>query len=49
MKEFNEELLELKKQQAQNKAMCKRSYNRQDEEYVFVDAMGNLFDPERIQ
>ena len=28
--------------------MCKRSYNRQDEEYVFVDAMGNLFDPERI-
>ena len=48
VKEFKEELLELKKQQAQNKAMCKRSYNRQDEEYVFVDAMGNLFDPERI-
>ena len=30
VKEFKEELLELKKQQAQNKAMCKRSYNRQD-------------------
>ena len=48
VKEFKDELLELKKQQERNKAICKGSYNKADAEYVFVDAMGNLFDPERI-
>jgi integrase len=46
--EFREELLAMKRQQEENKLLCGNSYNREDEEYVFVDALGNLFDPQRV-
>ena len=45
---FRDELLALKKQQEENRRLCGRSYYKDDEEYVFVDCMGYLFDPERV-
>lgn len=45
---FKEDLLALKDRQEENKAICGRSYNKADEDYVFVDTMGFIFDPERV-
>ncbi len=45
---FRKELLEMKERQEAYKKLCRKSYNYEDEEYVFVDAMGSLLDPERV-
>ena len=45
---FREELLAMKEQQEANRKLCGRSYYMDDEEYVFVDTMGYLYDPERV-
>ena len=45
---FRKELLEMKERQEAYKKLCGKSYNYEDEEYVFVDAMGSLHDPERV-
>lgn len=45
---FREELLAMKEQQEANRKICGRSYYKDDEEYVFVDTMGYLYDPERV-
>lgn len=45
---FREELLSLKEKQKDNKKLCGNSYNRDNEDYIFVDAMGNSFDPDYV-
>ncbi len=45
---FRDELLTMKEQQEANRKLCGRSYHKEDEEYVFVDTMGYLYDPERV-
>ena len=45
---FKNDLIALKKQQEENRRLCGNCYNKEDEEYVFVDSMGFLFDPERV-
>lgn len=42
---IREKLLEVKDQQKENKRICGNCYNKEDEGYVFVDAMGKLFNP----
>ena len=43
--EFYGILKNLKEQQAENKKLCKKSYNTEFLDYVFVDAMGNRVNP----
>ena len=43
--EFYEIFMELRTQQTENRKLCKRSYNTEYLEYVFVDAMGNRVNP----
>lgn len=45
---FKEKLLKLKEQQKHNKELCGDCYNKEFEEYVFVDAIGNLFHPNNV-
>lgn len=45
---FRDELLAMKEQQKANRKLCGRSYHKEDEEYIFVDTMGYLYDPERV-
>ncbi|SDA79263.1 Site-specific recombinase XerD [Butyrivibrio sp. INlla18] len=45
---FKQDLLEMKRKQTENRKLCGNSYYKEDEEYVFVDTMGYLFDPERV-
>ncbi len=45
---FRDDLLALKRQQEENRRICGRSYNKADEDYVFVDSLGYIFDPERV-
>ncbi len=45
---FRDDLLALKKVQTENRKICGNSYNTEDIDYVFVDSLGNLFDPERV-
>ena len=42
---IREKLLALKEQQKENKRICGNCYNREYDGYVFVDAMGNIFNP----
>ncbi len=42
---FEELLLRLKEQQAQNRKLCGRSYNNKYSEYIYVDQMGELVKP----
>lgn len=45
---MKEHLLDLKKQQERNKRLCGECYNHEYDEYIFVDALGNLFKPEYV-
>lgn len=42
---FRDRLLALKEQQKENKRVCGNCYNYKYDGYVFVDEMGNLFEP----
>ena len=41
-------LLQLKKEQKDNKILCGNSYNTDYEDYICVDKMGNLFKPDYV-
>ena len=45
---IKEDLLALKKQQSLNKKLCGREYSHENDEYVFVDAVGRLFNPDSV-
>jgi integrase len=45
---FREKLLALKEQQKENKRVCGNSYNKKYDGYVFVDALGNIFNPRNV-
>ena len=45
---FKDDLLAMKAQQEENRKLCGNSYHKEDEEYIFVDTMGFLYDPERV-
>ena len=38
----------LKEQQKENKRICGNCYNREYDGYVFVDVMGNIFNPRNL-
>lgn len=46
--DIKEELLALKEQQALNRKICGNSYIHENDEYVFVDAMGKLYKPDLV-
>lgn len=46
--DIREQLLDLRKQQERNKKLCGKSYNHEFDEYIFVDAMGNLLKPDYV-
>lgn len=46
--DIKEHLLELQERQKRNKKLCKASYNYDNEEYIFVDAIGNLYKPNYV-
>ena len=45
---IREKLLALKEQQKENKRICGNCYSREYDGYVFVDAMGNIFNPRNL-
>ena len=45
---FREKLLALKKQQKENRRICGNCYDTRYIGYVFVDAMGKIFKPNRV-
>ena len=45
---IREKLLVLKEQQKENKRICGNCYNKEFDGYVFVDAMGNIFNPRSV-
>lgn len=45
---IRDKLLALKEQQKENKRICGNCYNREYDGYVFVDAMGNIFNPRNL-
>jgi len=45
VQEFYDILMNLKEEQKENRKLCKKSYNTEFLEYVFVDAMGNRVNP----
>lgn len=45
---FKDDLMAMREQQEENRKLCGNSYHEDDEEYVFVDTMGFLYDPERV-
>lgn len=47
-KNIKEELLKLKAKQKEQKKLCKSSYSKEYEEYIFVDSLGNLFNPNYV-
>ena len=48
MGHFREKLLELKEQQKENKRVCGNCYNYDYDGYIFVDAMGTIFNPNAV-
>lgn len=46
--DIKELLLEHKKKQKRNMAICGKKYNHEFDEYIFVDSMGNLFKPDYV-
>ena len=46
--DIREKLLALKEQQKEDKRVCGDCYGKEYEGYVFVDAMGNLFNPKTL-
>lgn len=45
---IREKLLVLQEQQKENKRICGNSYSKRYDGYVFVDAMGNIFNPRSV-
>lgn len=45
---FREKLLELKEQQKENRRVCGNCYNCEYDGYIFVDAMGTIFNPNAV-
>ena len=45
---LREKLLEAKAQQKENKRICGNCYNMEYDGYVFVDVMGNIFNPRNL-
>ena len=45
---LREKLLETKAQQKENKRICGNCYNYDYDGYVFVDVMGNIFNPRNL-
>lgn len=48
VKGLREKLLERKAQQEENKRVCGSCYNKEYDGYIFVDAMGNIFNPDHV-
>ena len=48
MEPFEELLLRLKEEQAQNRKLCGRSYSKKYTEYISVDQLGQLLKPGHI-
>lgn len=46
---FRERLLALQEEQKENRKLCGRCYNKKYEDYICVDAMGNLIKPDYLQ
>lgn len=46
--DIKEQLLDLRKRQERNKRLCKASYNHEYDEYIFVDALGNIYKPDYV-
>ena len=47
-KEAREKLLALREQQKENRRVCGNCYSKKYDGYVFVDAMGNIFNPRSV-
>ena len=45
---FRERLLALQEEQKENRKLCGRCYNKKYEDYICVDAMGNLLKPDYL-
>ena len=45
---FREKLLALREQQKENRRVCGNCYSKKYAGYVFVDAMGNIFNPRSV-
>lgn len=45
---FRERLLALQEEQKENRKLCGRCYNKKYEDYICVDAMGNLIKPDYL-
>ena len=45
---IREKLLALREQQKENRRVCGNCYSKKYDGYVFVDAMGNIFNPRRV-
>ena len=45
---FRQKLLELKEQQKENKRVCGNCYSYDYDGYIFVDAMGTIFNPNAV-
>ena len=45
---IREKLLVLREQQKENRRVCGNCYSKKYDGYVFVDAMGNIFNPRRV-
>lgn len=45
---FREKLLALREQQKENRRVCGNCYSKKYDGYVFVDAMGNIFNPRSV-
>ena len=45
---IREKLLALREQQKENRRVCGNCYNKKYDGYVFVDAMGNIFNPRSV-
>ena len=45
---IREKLLALREQQKENRRVCGNCYSKKYDGYVFVDAMGNIFNPRSV-
>ena len=48
IEEVKQALLNLKKEQEENKKLCGNSYNNQYKDFICVDQIGNLFKPDYV-
>jgi len=46
--QFREKLLSIKAEQAENRRLCGKMYNKEEGAYIYVDAMGNRIKPDYL-